>query len=164
MSKWVMRTHFRHLWFNMFPMTQKTLWTDGFWPLKLRFENSGVHLGLPTLEFTWECEGSFLHILCILGIMWGDSWASLLARNLASPRLRLQHFSKLNFLLFYNGPLWLVLYKKSWYFDTPQTLAFFYQYGTIGVLFKEISWNAHLVPLHCLSTTFVTTIFVSNIL
>jgi hypothetical protein len=31
--------------------------------------------------------------------------------------------SKLN-LFFYNWPLWLVLHKKSWYFDTPQVLTF----------------------------------------
>jgi hypothetical protein len=47
----------------------------------------GVHLGLqlPTWEFTWECKGSFLHILCTFGSMWCGSQVALLARNLASP-------------------------------------------------------------------------------
>ncbi len=58
-----------------------------FWPLKLRFENSGVILGLqlPTWEFTWECEGSFPHTLCTPGSMWSDYRVFLLARNLATP-------------------------------------------------------------------------------
>ncbi len=35
-------------------------------------------------EFTWECEGSFPHILYTHGSMWCDSWISLLACNLAT--------------------------------------------------------------------------------
>jgi hypothetical protein len=74
MSKLVMQAHFRHLCFNNFPMIWIILQTNGFWPLKSLFENSGVHLGfqLPQWEFIWECEGSFLHTLCIPKSMWGD--------------------------------------------------------------------------------------------
>jgi hypothetical protein len=61
----------------------------GFDPLQSHSEDSRVHLGLqlPQWEFTWECEGSFPHILCTHGRRWCDSRASLLARNLASPCL-----------------------------------------------------------------------------
>jgi hypothetical protein len=86
MSKWAMRAHFRHLSFNNFLMILITLQGDGFWPLQSRFENLGVHLGfqLPILEFTWECEGSCPHTLCIPRSMWCESRVSLLARNLAT--------------------------------------------------------------------------------
>ncbi len=54
--------------------------------------------------------------------------------------------------------------KQIMIFWYSPNISIFYQYRTMVVLFKEISWNAHFVPPHCLSTTFVTTIiFVSNI-
>jgi hypothetical protein len=57
--------------------------------MKSRSKNSGVLLGLqlPTWEFTWECEGSFPHTLCIPGSMWSDSRVSFLACNLPTPCL-----------------------------------------------------------------------------
>jgi hypothetical protein len=50
-------------------------------------KDSGIHSGvqLPTWEFTWECEGSFPHTLCIPKSMWSDSQVSFLACNLATP-------------------------------------------------------------------------------
>ncbi len=76
-----------------------------FWPLQLRSKNSKVLLGLqlPTWEFTWECEGSFLHTLCTLGSMWSDSRVSLLARNLATPCL--SHEPKATVVTFNNRNL-----------------------------------------------------------
>jgi hypothetical protein len=67
----------------------RTLQSKGFWPLQSPFENSKVHLRLqlPKWEFTWECEGSFLHTLLHFREheMWLPSF--LLAHNLASPCL-----------------------------------------------------------------------------
>jgi hypothetical protein len=44
---------------------------------------------------------------------------------------------------------WTILigpsHKKSWYFDTLQTLAFVNQYGTMVMLFQEIS-QMHILP------------------
>jgi hypothetical protein len=88
-SKWAMQAHFWHLRFNIFPMIQITFQRNEFWCMQSRFEDSGIHLGfqLPTLEFTWECEGSFPHTLCTPGNMWCDSRVFFLARNLAKPCL-----------------------------------------------------------------------------
>jgi hypothetical protein len=104
MSKWAMRTNFKHLHFNSFPKNE----ANGFWPLQSRSKNSRVHLGLqlPTWEFTWECEGSFPHTFYTPRSMWCDSKVSLLARNLVTswpvtlqplalvviPKLRLRQF------------------------------------------------------------------------
>jgi hypothetical protein len=46
------------------------------------------------------------------------------------------------------------------------SLNIFYQYGTTyGAVFSKKILNAHLAPLHCLSTTFIVIIvtFMSNI-
>ncbi len=42
---------------------------------------------IPSWEFNWECEGWFLHTLCILGSMWSNSWVSFLAHHLPTPYL-----------------------------------------------------------------------------
>ncbi len=82
-----MWAHFKHLSLNIFPMISKTLQGNGFWPLQLHFEDSGIHLGLQfsIWEFTWECEGSFPPTLCTPKSRWCDSQVFLLARNLATP-------------------------------------------------------------------------------
>jgi hypothetical protein len=43
MPKWAMWAHFRYLSFNSFPMIWRALQANGFWPLKLHYENSRVH-------------------------------------------------------------------------------------------------------------------------
>jgi hypothetical protein len=86
MFKWVMQAHFRHLHFNSFPMLWKLFKLMGFdscnCTLKIR---KSIGTLIPNMEFTWECEGSFLHTFCTPGSMWCDSWVFLLAYNLATP-------------------------------------------------------------------------------
>jgi hypothetical protein len=53
-----------------------------------------------------------------------------------------------------NWPLSLALHKKSWYFDTPQTLAFLLVWDYVGVIPRNIL-NLHFAPLHCLNKTFI---------
>jgi len=51
-------------------------WSFDPWKRSLKFResfwDSNSHQ-LPTWEFTWECEGSLPHTLCIPGSMWYDS-------------------------------------------------------------------------------------------
>jgi len=51
MSKWVMQAHFRHWNSKIFSMTWVTPQSNGFWPLKLLYEDLGIHMesiGTPT--------------------------------------------------------------------------------------------------------------------
>jgi len=83
-----MRAHFRYLRSKSFPMIYKTPQVIEFWPLQSPFEDSGFHQDSNSQSGTpLGCEGSFPHTFshsCEY-VMWLS--ASLLARNLANPRL-----------------------------------------------------------------------------
>jgi hypothetical protein len=81
MSKWVMRTHFRNLCFNSFPMIWKTFITNGFWPLQLPIEiqesigtstpKMGVHLGVWRFIRSHSLH-SWEHVMWLLGLPVGS--------------------------------------------------------------------------------------------
>jgi hypothetical protein len=62
--------------------------------------------------------------------------------------------AKAQFFFLSNWPLSLAFHKKSWYFDTPQTLAFLLVWDYVGVIPRNIL-NVHFAPPHCLNKTFI---------
>ncbi len=89
LPKWVMRAHFRHPSSKRFSMKQKTFQFNGFWPLKLFFEDSKVHRDSNSQSGSslGSVEVHSLTFSHTLGSMKCDSWASFLAHTFASPCL-----------------------------------------------------------------------------
>ncbi len=121
MSKWVMRTHFSHLFSKSFPMIWRTPQSIEFWPLQFLSENLGVH------QDSKSQSGSSLGSVKVHSLtlsynpesMRCDSWASLLAHNLASPCLGCEPKAKVviivnYFMLFYHRILLGIL--SCWLF------------------------------------------------
>jgi hypothetical protein len=85
--KWVMRAHFRHLRSKKIPMIWINIQYNGFWPLQSFSEDSEVH------QDSNSQSGSSLGSVKVHSFILSytpknmkcDSWASLLARTLASP-------------------------------------------------------------------------------
>ncbi len=79
-----MRAHFKHVRSKSF-----TLQSNGFWPLKLFFENLEVHQNSNSQNGSslWNVEVHFLTLSYIPESVRRDSRASLLARTFASPGL-----------------------------------------------------------------------------
>jgi len=75
-----MRAHFRHLHSKSFPIIEGTIQSNGFWPLQLLFENLEIHQDSNSQSGS-SLGGVGVHSLTLSHI----SWASLLARTLASP-------------------------------------------------------------------------------
>jgi hypothetical protein len=60
-----MQSHFRHLHLKIFLMVYGTFQSNELRPLELFFEDLEIHrdFQFPKWEPTWECVGSFPHIL-----------------------------------------------------------------------------------------------------
>jgi hypothetical protein len=118
MSKWVMQTHFTHLCLNSFPMIQRILQGDGFWPLRSLYEDSGVRW-----DYNFQ-HGSSFGSVNVHSHTLPHSQVSLSAYALinpfaliANPRLRLWHqvhFRWLPLLCLYYLflPLWTLTFLQ----------------------------------------------------
>jgi hypothetical protein len=135
MSKWVMRSHFRHLRFNSFSMVWRTLWAIEFWPLQSFSEHSGVHqdsnsqhgssLGSVRVLSPHILLHSRGHENATFGFSLGPHSCKPFAL-IASPRLWLQHF-------------WLVHLNKMTFFEYLVNVAFSQIWPKVNLL----SQNGH---------------------
>jgi hypothetical protein len=89
MSKWVMRAHFRHLCFKIFPMILGTPPSNWFWSLQSLFENLKVHEDSNSQSGSslGSVEVHFLTLSHTFRSMKCDSQPSHLARSYPSPCL-----------------------------------------------------------------------------